>query len=225
MTANPPNPKQTAWALLDRPISELDEAELAQAKGMLQSFGLESTARILEYNRNRSVQELIDLYQQGKSSQIQSEPTHTPKRRPIVRTTAPVPATTSASHPTTQQQTSGWEPVAPTTGYEVGQILDHDPTFITRQPTRTPYERIADQCQANPGKPIVLRVIDGPDPKRSLALAERTAGRINSRRTRTWRPETGSYTATAGIPKNHPTIAIVTVRYDTAEKGDGNADQ
>lgn len=223
--AKPPDPVQTTKTLFDRPIGKLSDSELGQAKGLLQSMGLDTIADALDYNRNHSAQELIDLYQQGKSSQIQSEPTHTPKRRPIVRTTAPVPATTSASHPTTQQQTPGWEPVTPTTGYEVGQILDHEPTFITRQPTRTPYEHIADQCQANPGKPIVLRVINGPDPKRSLALAERTAGNINSRRTRTWRPETGSYTATAGIPKNHPTIAIVTVRYDAAEKGDGHADQ
>lgn len=218
-----PDPEQTTRNLLDRPIGDLDEAELAQAKGTLQAMGLESIADVLDYNRAHSVQELIDLYNRGDLGQIQQQPAHTPKRRPIIRTTASTPATTSASHPI-QEHPCDWEAATSNTGYEVGQILDHDPQFIT-QDNRTPYERIADQCQANPGKPIVLRVIDGKDPKHSLALAARTAGSVNRRRTRTWRPRTGGYTAAAGIPKDHPAIAIVTVRYDAAGEGDGHAGQ
>ena len=223
--AKPPDPVQTTKTLFERPIGKLSDSELGQAMGLLRSMGLDAIADALAYNKSRNVQELINLYNRGNLDDIQQKPQHVPQRRKIVRTTAPAVAATTANQSAKQEQTPGWEPVTPATGYEVGQILDHEPTFITRQPTRTPYEHIADQCQANPGKPIVLRVINGPDPKRSLALAERTAGNINSRRTRTWRPETGSYTATAGIPKNHPTIAIVTVRYDAAEKGDGHADQ
>lgn len=212
--AKPPNPEQTTKTLFDRPIGRLSDSELAQVRGLLQSTGLDAIADVLEYNQLRNVQELIDLYNRGNLAQIQRKPEHTPKRRKIVRTVAPVAAKTQDEEPKPESHRE-WEPVAPDTHYEAGQILDTMPEFVQRD-TSTPYERIAAQCQANPGKPIVMRTVTGDNPRKNLDLAQRTALRVNRRVSQIWRPETGRYTAIAGIPVRQPSIAIVVLRYDTS---------
>lgn len=201
--ATPPDPEQATRNLLDRHIGELDAAETAQAKGALQAMGLDAIADVLDYNRTRSVQELIDLYNSGGRAQIEREPVHTPKRRRIVRTTAPAAAVAATAH-----QTACYEP---------GQMLDAMPQFVQRD-TGTTYERIAAQCLAHPGTPVVMRMVTGDNPRKNLDLAQRTALRVNKRASSIWRPETGSYTATAGIPKDNTKVALVIVTY-TIEGG------
>lgn len=223
--AKPPDPVQTTKTLFDRPIGKLSDSELGQAMGLLRSMGLDAIADALAYNKSRNVQELINLYNRGNLAQIQQKPEHTPKRRKIVRTTAPAAAMTTANHAAAQEQpTRDWEPVAPDTHYEAGQILDAMPEFVQRD-TTTPYERIAAQCQTNPGKPVIMRTVTGDNPRKNLDLAQRTALRVNRRASQIWRPESGQYTAIAGIPVLQPSIAIVVLRYDTTTEDGEHADQ
>lgn len=212
--AKPPDPVQTTKTLFDRPIGKLSDSELGQAMGLLRSMGLDAIADALAYNKSRNVQELINLYNRGNLAQIQQKPEHTPKRRKIVRTVAPVAAKTQDEEPKPESHRE-WEPVTPVTHYEAGQILDAMPEFVTRD-TSTPYERIAAQCRSNPGKPVIMRTVTGDNPRKNLDLAQRTALRVNRRASRIWRPETGRYTAIAGIPVRQPSIAIVVLRYDTS---------
>lgn len=214
--AKPPDPVQTTKTLFERPIGRLSDSELAQAMGLLRSMGLDAIADALAYNKSRNVQELINLYNRGNLEDIQQKPEHVPRRRTIVRTTAPAAATTTANHAAAQEQpTHDWEPVTPDTHYEAGQILDTMPEFVQRD-TSTPYERIAAQCRANPGKPVIMRTVTGDTQRKNLDLAQRTALRVNRRASQIWRPETGRYTAIAGIPVRQPSIAIVVLRYDTS---------
>ncbi|WP_154708404.1 hypothetical protein [Bifidobacterium animalis] len=223
--AKPPDPVQTTKTLFDRPIGKLSDSELGQAMGLLRSMGLDAIADALAYNKSRNVQELINLYNRGNLAQIQQKPEHTPQRRKIVRTTAPAADKTTANHAATQEQpTRVWEPVAPDTHYEAGQILDTMPEFVQRD-TSTPYERIAAQCQTNPGKPVIMRTVTGDNPRKNLDLAQRTALRVNRRASQIWRPESGQYTAIAGIPVLQPSIAIVVLRYDTTTEDGEHADQ
>lgn len=214
--AKPPNPVQTTKTLFDRPIGRLSDSELGQAMGLLRSMGLDAIADALVYNKSRNVQELIDLYNRGNLDDIQQKPEHVPKRRKIVRTTAPAVAMTTANQSAAQEQPAGdWEPVTPDTHYEAGQILDTMPEFVQRD-TSTPYERIAAQCQANPGGLYVMRTVTGDSQRKNLDLAQRTALRVNRRASKIWRPKTGRYTDIAGIPARQPSIAIVVLRYDTS---------
>lgn len=223
--AKPPDPVQTTKTLFERPIGKLSDSELGQAMGLLRSMGLDAIADALAYNKSRNVQELINLYNRGNLDDIQQKPEHVPQRRKIVRTTAPIAATTTANHSAAQEQpASDWEPVTPVTRYEAGQILDTMPEFVQRD-TSTPYERIAAQCQTNPGKPVVMRTVTGDNPRKNLDLAQRTALRVNRRASQIWRPETGRYTAIAGIPVRQPSIAIVVLRYDTTTEDGEHADQ
>jgi len=212
----PPDPAQTTKTLFERPIGRLSDSELGQAMGLLRSMGLDAIADALAYNKSRNVQELINLYNRGNLDDIQQKPEHVPQRREIVRTTAPAAATTTANQSAEQERPAhDREPVTPDTHYEAGQILDTMPEFVQRD-TTTPYERIAAQCQANPGKPVIMRTVTGDNPRKNLDLAQRTALRVNRRASQIWRPETGRYTAIAGIPARQPSIAIVVLRYDTS---------